>query len=47
MVAHLTATDLTDGVLVYAGTEANDEGVTVVSPKEKIHVVSLTFTLQI
>ena len=41
MLAYLTATNLNEGVLLYAGVEANDEVLTVGPPAQKIHVVSL------
>lgn len=44
MLAYLTATNLTDGVLVYAGIEANDEVITVGSSQQKIRVISLDLT---
>lgn len=41
MLAYLTATDLTDSVLVYAGVEGNDEVITVGSSGQKIRIISL------
>lgn len=41
MLAYLTATDLSEGVLIYAGAEAVDETITVRQAGTKIHIVSL------
>lgn len=41
MLAYLTATGLTDGVLIYAGTAGNDEVITVGPTQQKIRVISL------
>lgn len=41
MLAYLTATELTNGVLIYAGVEANDEVISVGSSGQKIHIISL------
>jgi 5-methylcytosine-specific restriction enzyme subunit McrC len=41
MLAYLTATGLTDGVLIYAGTEGSDEVITVGPTQQKIRIISL------
>lgn len=41
MLAYLTATGLTNGVLIYAGIEANDEVITIGTTEQKIRILTV------
>lgn len=44
MLAYLTATELSNGVLIYAGVEANDEVISIASSGQKIYIISLNLS---